>query len=186
MSRPAAVTRFSARLTALCAATLILSATAGLAAGRYDASLRFRVLRTAHFTIYYHQREAGMAGRLAVAAERVRANLSARTGLVAPPHVHVVIVDQSDIANGWSTPVPYDLIEIAAMPPPPSSFLGHHDDWLEHGVRARVRARPPPRPGRGRDEGAPMGLRAEPGVVSRTCSCRSGRSKGSQPGPRVR
>ncbi len=125
------MTRFSARLTALCAATIILSATGGLAAGRYDASLRFRVLRTDHFTIYYHQREAGMAGRLAVAAERVRADLSARTGLVAPPHVHVVIVDQSDIANGWSTPVPYDLIEIAAMPPPPSSFLGHHDDWLE-------------------------------------------------------
>ena len=117
-------------LTALCSTAFLLAATLSLAAGRYDAKLKFRVLRTPHFTIYYHQGEAGMAERLATIAERVRTDLSARTGLDAPSHAHVVLVDQSDIANGWSTPVPYNLIEIAAIPPPPSSFLGHHDDWL--------------------------------------------------------
>jgi len=124
------VTRFRPVLTALCAAALCLSATLSLAAGRYDAKLRFRVLRTPHFTIYYHQGEAAMARRLTLIAENVRSELASRTGLDAPPHTHVVLVDQSDIANGWSTPVPYNLIEIAAIPPPPSTFLGHHDDWL--------------------------------------------------------
>ncbi|MCU0249495.1 MAG: hypothetical protein MUE61_04760 [Vicinamibacterales bacterium] len=124
------MTRFRPVLTALCAAAFLASATPGLASGRYDAALRFRVLRTPHFTIYYHQGEADMARRLAVIAERVRGDLAGRTGLEAPSHAHVVLVDQSDIANGWSTPIPYNLIEIAALPPPPSSFLGHHDDWL--------------------------------------------------------
>jgi hypothetical protein len=124
------VTRLRPVLTALCSGAFILSATLGLAAGRYDSALRFRVLRTPHFTIYYHQGEAAMARRLAVVAESVRSDLAARTGLDAPSHTHVVLVDQSDIANGWSTPVPYNLIEVAAIPPPPSAFLGHHDDWL--------------------------------------------------------
>jgi len=124
------VTRLQAVLTALCSAAFICDATLCLAAGRYDAKLRFRVLRTPHFTVYYHQGEAGMAQRLAVIAERVRTELAGRTGLDAPVHTHVVLVDQSDVANGWSTPVPYNLIEVAAIPPPPSSFLGHHDDWL--------------------------------------------------------
>jgi hypothetical protein len=124
------VTRFRLFLTALCSAVFVLATTLSLAAGRYDAKLKFRVLRTPHFTVYYHQGEAGMAARLATIAESVRTDLAARTGLDAPSHTHVVVVDQSDISNGWSTPVPYNLIEIAAIPPPPSGFLGHHDDWL--------------------------------------------------------
>jgi hypothetical protein len=112
-----------ALLTAICA-----SSTA--AATRYDPRLRFRVVRTSHFSIYYHQGEDQLAKRLAVIAEAVRADLSSRLVLEAPAHTHVVLVDQSDVSNGWSTPVPYNLIEIAAVPPAPSSFLGHHDDWL--------------------------------------------------------
>jgi hypothetical protein len=124
------VSRRRLLLTACCAAALALAAVDARASGRYDPRLRFRVLRTAHFTIYYHQGGADLAQRLAAVAERVRADLAARTGLAAPSHAYVVLVDQSDIANGWSTPAPYNLIEIAAIPPPPSSFLGHHDDWL--------------------------------------------------------
>jgi hypothetical protein len=118
-------------LGACLAQVFVLAASLVFAAGRYDPALRFRVLRTPHFTIYYHQGEAAMAGRLAGIAERVREDLAQRTGLVAPSHTHVVLVDQSDIANGWSTPVPYNLVEIAAIPPAPSDFLGHHDDWLQ-------------------------------------------------------
>jgi Tol biopolymer transport system component len=124
------VNRYRSALTAICSAACLLAATTGLAAGRYDARLRFHVLRTPHFTIYFHQGEAGMAARLAAIAERVRDDLVLRTGLDAPSHAHVVLVDQSDISNGWSTPVPYNLVEIAAVPPPPSDFLGNHDDWL--------------------------------------------------------
>ncbi len=125
-----AVRRLGPVLAALAAAIMLLAPPPAAAAGRYDPRLRFRALRTAHFTIYYHQGGSAMARRLAVVAEQVRTDLAARTGLRAPGHTHVVLVDQSDVANGWSTPVPYNLIEVAATAPPPSSFLGHHDDWL--------------------------------------------------------
>ncbi|HOG29864.1 MAG TPA: hypothetical protein PLT35_11355, partial [Vicinamibacterales bacterium] len=115
---------------AVCAAAALLAAAGQASAGRYHPRLKFQVLRTPHFTIYYHQGEAELARRLAAIAEDVRRDLPSRAALEPPPHVHVVLVDQSDVANGWSTPVPYDLIEVAAAPAAPSSFLGHQDDWL--------------------------------------------------------
>lgn len=119
-----------ARLVACVLAALAgWSATAD-AETRYDARLRFRVLRTAHFTIYFHQGEEALAQRLAVIAENVCDDVAARLGLDVPPRTHVVLVDQTDVSNGWSTPLPYDTIEITAVPPAPSSLLGNADDWL--------------------------------------------------------
>jgi hypothetical protein len=117
----------------LCACLVLMSAisaSSATAAVRYDPRLRFRVLRTSHFSIYYHQGEERLARRLAIIAEDVRTDLSNRLTLDAPIHTHVVLVDQTDVSNGWATPVPYNLIEIAAVPPAPASFLGHQDDWL--------------------------------------------------------
>lgn len=99
------------------------------AATRYDPRLRFRSLKTAHFTVHYHQGEERAARRLAALAEDVRTRLEARLRLKAPAHTHVVLVDQTDSANGWTSPVPYPLIEISLVPPSPASTLGQHDDW---------------------------------------------------------
>lgn len=113
-----------------CAAWLWAAVSPAAAASRYDPRLRFRTLRTAHFTIHYHQGTEAQARRLARLAEEIRTELEGRLRLPAPRHAHVVLVDQADIANGWSTPLPYNLIEISLAPPSPDSFLGHHDDWL--------------------------------------------------------
>ena len=43
---------------------------------------------------------------------------------------HVVLVDQADDPNGWTTPVPYNLIEITAAPPTGASPIGNTSDWL--------------------------------------------------------
>lgn len=127
------MTRPSGLALAACAAVAWwYAAGAAGAATRYDPALRFRSHRTAHFTIHYHQGEDRLALHLAVVAERVRGELESRLGLRAPAHTHVVIVDQADVANGWSTPVPYNLIEIAARAPAPASFLGQHNDWLTY------------------------------------------------------
>ncbi|MDO8834280.1 MAG: hypothetical protein Q7V01_01735, partial [Vicinamibacterales bacterium] len=118
-------------LVALCCAAWFWAAVSpAAAASRYDPRLRFRTVRTAHFTIHYHQGTEAHARRLAGLAEEVRTTLEGRLNIPAPRHAHVVLVDQTDIANGWSTPLPYNLIEIALTPPAPDSFLGHHDDWL--------------------------------------------------------
>jgi hypothetical protein len=44
--------------------------------------------------------------------------------------VQVILVDQTDLANGWATPLPYNTIEITASPPRGESLIGNTDDWL--------------------------------------------------------
>lgn len=119
----------SAALLLAASLLAVLAATAD-GATRYDPRLRFRSLTTPHFTIHYHQGAEQAARRLAVVAEEARSSLEARLKLKAPRHTHLVLVDQTDAANGWATPVPYNLIEIALVPPAPASSLGNHDDWL--------------------------------------------------------
>jgi hypothetical protein len=115
-------------------AFLLLAAVLGTALSegstRYDPRLRFRTLSTPRFHIHYHQGGEAQARRLALIAERVAARLDETLG---PPsgRVHVVLVDQSDLSNGWATPLPYNLIEITAATPDPTSFIGNTDDWLE-------------------------------------------------------
>ncbi|MEN3339159.1 MAG: hypothetical protein V7647_2835 [Acidobacteriota bacterium] len=96
---------------------------------RYDPGLRFRTISTARFDIYFHQREEALARRLAGLVEAVAADVDARLGA---PHgrVHVILVDQTDQSNGWATVFPYNLIELAAVPPESQSTIGNTRDWL--------------------------------------------------------
>ena len=110
---------------------LLLAFTAPVSANtRYDWRLRFRTVQTAHFDIYAHQGEAAMARRLAGIAEQVRARFEPVFG-VPRGRVRVILVDQTDLSNGFATPVPYDVIEITAVPPTGESLIGNTTDWLE-------------------------------------------------------
>lgn len=99
------------------------------AATRYDWRLKFRSIHTAHFDIHAHQGEEALARRLARIVEDVRASLQPALGL-PPGRVQVILVDQSDLSNGWATPFPYDTIEISAAPPAGETLIGNTDDWL--------------------------------------------------------
>src|SRR3954447_23555293 len=109
---------------------LLLGPVLADAATRYDPRFRFRTTRTAHFDIHAHQGEEALARRLAVIAERVHARFEPVFGRPRG-RVQVILVDQTDLSNGWATPVPYDAIEITAVPPPPESIIGNTTDWLE-------------------------------------------------------
>lgn len=114
--------------TALPLLALAVAVSTATAQPRYDPRLSFRTLETARFAIHYHQREEALAQRLARIAESVAAGL-ARFG-TPRQRVHVVLVDQTDQANGWASVIPYNLIEVTAAPPAASSFIGNTDDWL--------------------------------------------------------
>ena len=62
-------------------------------------------------------------------AERVAAELDTTLGRPSG-RVQVILVDQSDLSNGWATPLPYNTIEIAAAAPGGASSIGNTDDWL--------------------------------------------------------
>jgi dipeptidyl aminopeptidase/acylaminoacyl peptidase len=110
---------------------LIAAAIVGQAAAatRYDPRLRFRTLSTARFDIHFHQGEDALAGRLARIAETVAVELDRTLGR-ADGRVQVILVDQTDVPNGWATPLPYNTIEITAAPPTGAGLLGNTDDWL--------------------------------------------------------
>jgi dipeptidyl aminopeptidase/acylaminoacyl peptidase len=111
---------------------LVLLALPALAPGatRYDPRLRFRTYRTRHFDIHAHQGEEALARRLTAIAEHVRSRFEATLG-VPRGRVQVILVDQSDVSNGWATPLPYDTIEISAVPPIEEELIGNTTDWLE-------------------------------------------------------
>ena len=128
MSGPSAQQYLLPRIVT-CVFLLAFGATTVAAAGRYDPRLRFRVISTTRFDIFFHQGEEAEARRLAAIAEEIAANLDRTLG---PPsgRVHVILVDQNDLPNGWATPVPYNLIEITAAAPGGESAIGNSDDWL--------------------------------------------------------
>lgn len=103
---------------------------APLVGSRYDPRLHFRVLPTPRADIYFHQGEDALARRLARVIDEVAPEVDRRLGGAPSGRLHVILVDQTDVSNGWATVVPYNLIEIAAVPPSGSSVIGNTDDWL--------------------------------------------------------
>lgn len=111
-------------------AFVLALASASSAASLFDPALRFRQLPTEHFVIYYHQREEAIAQRLAAIAEDTWRAVPQPLRLTPPPRTRVVLVDQTDLANGSATPLPYDTIVVTAAWPAGVEFIGNTDDWL--------------------------------------------------------
>jgi hypothetical protein len=122
----------SPRLVAALTLWIVLLAAGrpALAASRYDPALRFRTLATPHFLIHFHQGEDVIARRFAPIAEDVYRQLTTRLRTVPGGRTHVILVDQSDVPNGWATPLPWNIIEITVGPPASRSLIGNVDDWL--------------------------------------------------------
>jgi hypothetical protein len=97
---------------------------------RYDPVLRFQVIETPHFLVHFHQGEEALARRLAVLAEEVHETLTERLRFRPRGRTRVILVDQSDLPNGWATPLPYNTIEVTAAAPSGASAIGNSDDWL--------------------------------------------------------
>jgi WD40 repeat protein len=111
-------------------AAILMATTGANAASLLDPAFHFRTLTTEHFIIYFHQGEDHLAARLAVIAEEEWPRVGQALGITAPMRTHVILADQSELANGWATPLPYNLIFVTATAPPGSDFIGRTDDWL--------------------------------------------------------
>jgi hypothetical protein len=116
------------RTSLVVAAAILLSAIGARGAVLFDPALKFRVLRTEHFRIYFHQGEDQLAARLSVIAENAWRALERPLGTRPPPLTHIVLADQTEQANGYATPLPYDTIVIYPTWPRGAEF--DTDDWL--------------------------------------------------------
>ncbi|HJY34744.1 MAG TPA: hypothetical protein VJ260_07815, partial [Vicinamibacterales bacterium] len=101
-------------------------------AGPYDPVLRFHTLATPHFLIHFHDGEDEAAARLAATAERVHDLLTVELSHIPRARTHVVLVNQDDRPNGSTTVVPWNAIEIDAVPPTGADSIGNTDDWLTY------------------------------------------------------
>ena len=122
----------TAMARALASAALLLLAGFGggtaQAASTFDPALRFRMLPTDHFIIYFHQGEERLARRLAAIAEDTWQTLQRPLGVTPPRLTHVVLADQTELANGYATPLPRNTIVIYTVAPPGDEF--DFDNWL--------------------------------------------------------
>jgi WD40-like Beta Propeller Repeat len=109
---------------------LLLMASPLRAASLFDPALRFRALPTDHFVIYFHQGTEPLARRLAAIAEETWHTVRQSLRLEPPRLTHVVLVDQTDVAGGTATPIPYDTVVVTTAWPAGYEFIGDLDDWL--------------------------------------------------------
>ena len=132
--------------------------------------------RSTHHLLPPGRRTAG-AG---LARSRNTADAAAPLGVTPPRLVHAVLANQTELANGYATPLPRDTIVIYTVAPHGGEF--DFDNWLQISSRTSSRTS-----SIDRSEGWARVARTLFGRAGRfrTCSFRSGRSKGSRPTKRA-
>jgi Tol biopolymer transport system component len=97
-----------------------------------DPSFSWKTLTSEHFRVHYHQGEETLAKRAVTLAEDIHTKLLPR--MKSQPHdrTHIVLIDALDDANGWATPMPYNLITLYITQPYGDSIFGaaSYDDWM--------------------------------------------------------
>lgn len=120
--------RAAAYATALVAAAALAPAPAR---AQLDSPARWRELDTPHFRVYFTPGLEPLARRAGVRAEEAYAEIT--RVLVHPPtrRVNLVVTDNVDYSNGFTTVFPRNRIIIYAHPPVDDPELAYYDDWLD-------------------------------------------------------
>ncbi len=98
-------------------------------AASFDPRLEWRTLETPHFNITFHQGEAALAEEVAAIAEAVYDKMTAELQSVPKRPTELVLIDPTDLANGYATPIPVNTIVIFVTTPTENSVLSRYEDW---------------------------------------------------------
>lgn len=109
---------------------LALTAAWSAWAATFDPELGWRTLHTDHFNITFHEGEEQLADELSVLAEDVHDLLTVEMGHTPRRRTEVVLVDNTDVANGFAMTLPVNTIVLYATAPQEGSGLALYDDWL--------------------------------------------------------
>lgn len=110
---------------------MLLALLAAVQGAAYDPDLDWRTLETEHFHITFHQGEEQLANELATMSEEIHDTLTVDMQNEPKRRTEVVLVDHTDIANGYAMRLPVNTIVIFVTAPQESSGLALYDDWLE-------------------------------------------------------
>ena len=114
----------------LCLFLSLLAPDAGMSAV-IDASFKFSTIETEHFSIHFHDGLEGAAKKAAIIAERAHERLAPQFKWTPGEKTQIVLIDDSDFANGYASVLPYNVIYVQTAPPSLDTTIGEYDDWLE-------------------------------------------------------
>ncbi len=100
-------------------------------AANYDPALEWRTLDTEHFNITFHQGEEKLANEVGHTAEAIFSELTVDMAWEPKRDTEIVLVDHTDVANGYAMTVPYNTIVIFVTAPQEHSGLSLYEDWSE-------------------------------------------------------
>src|SRR4030095_5676518 len=87
-------------------------------------------IETDHFVLHYYAPLGDVARCIAVVAERAHRNLAPALDHEPRGKTLIVVVDDTDSANGFASTLPRNAIQLYATAPNSFSELDDHDDWL--------------------------------------------------------
>ncbi len=116
------------RRLALLAFVLLLAAPAD--AAQWHPRHHWQTLTTVHFDIHFHEGLVDTAIEMGRVAEEVHSILAPYLEWEPLERTQVVLLDSTDRANGYATPVPYNTIVLYMVQPTPSSSLDNYENWL--------------------------------------------------------
>ena len=99
-------------------------------AATYDPDLTWRTITTEHFRIHFHQGEEKLADEFSAKVEAIYDTMVEEMKWRPRARTHVVLIDHTDVANGFAQSVPYNAITIFVTGPQEDSTLGLYEDWL--------------------------------------------------------
>jgi len=85
---------------------------------------------SAHFRINYRAAWRPQAERVAQIAEKVYPKVTQALGWEPRGRTEILLIDQYDLPNGFSTPLPFNIIGVFMAPPDDGELLDN-SDWLE-------------------------------------------------------
>src|SRR5688500_19752182 len=110
-----------------------VAATIGVAAGTARAGDPNRVWMTVespHFVVHYYEPNGDVGRRVAAVAERAHRIIAPALDHVPEEKTQIVLLDDTDGANGFANVLPRNAITLFATAPTGGSALNDHDDWM--------------------------------------------------------
>lgn len=114
----------------LCVVLLLGLWTAHLAAQQADPWVDWSTADSAHFRVHYRSVQRAQAEAVAAAAERAYPKVTTLLHWQPRSRTEVLVYSESDVANGFTTPLPYNLIGVFLAPPLEGELLDN-SAWLD-------------------------------------------------------
>jgi WD40-like Beta Propeller Repeat len=108
--------------------SLLMVAVQNVFAASIDPHVHWRTLVTPHFEIFYDSNQKDLANVYGVAAEQAYEILKHRFS-EQPAKTYLVINDNTDSSNGFSTFLPYPMIEVYPVLPSSLLTLDYYGNW---------------------------------------------------------